>query len=246
MSTPFTGKTILITGAGSGIGRATSLKLHSLGATLALSDINSTSVSETLSLCPGNLGFSQACDVGNSAQVTSFIETTIKNLNRIDHVFNCAGINPTSYELQDAPDDYFDKLVATNLKGVYNVTRACIPFLGSGASIVNVSSILGMQPAAQMAIYCATKYAVVGFSKAMALELGPKGIRVNVVAPGYIDTPTNANVVAGEESVRRCESRIAMGRMGAADEVADVVAYLMGEGAGYVNGAVVEINGGLG
>lgn len=110
---------------------------------------------------------------------------------------------------------------------------------------MNVSSRCGLEATSGFAVYCASKYAVIGFSKCMALELGPKGIRTNVVAPGYIDTPTNASVVAGKESVARLEASVAMKRMGTPEEVADVVAFLMGSESTYMNGSVVEINGGL-
>ena len=120
-----------------------------------------------------------------------------------------------------------------------------MPHLSSGASFVNVSSVSGIHPQAGFAIYSATKYGVIGFSKCMALELGPKGIRVNIVAPGYIQTPSNAAVVAGEEAMKRSEQGTAMGRMGTAEEVADVVVFLFSDEARYMNGSVVEIDGGL-
>ncbi|GAB7352720.1 hypothetical protein MBLNU459_g3075t1 [Dothideomycetes sp. NU459] len=250
MPDTFKNKVILITGAGSGIGRATAVRLHSLGATVALTDINPSSLQSTVDMCKlasGDLhGRFDDFDIGDTAACDAFVAETARRLGRIDHVFNCAGINPTAYELQDAPDGYFDRLVSANLKGVYNMTRACIQHMRRGGSFVNVSSVLGLHPARHMAIYCATKYAVVGFSKAMALELGPKGVRVNVVAPGYIDTPTNASVVAGEQSVKDDEAKIAMGRLGTADEIANVVVFLMGDGASYTNGAVIEVNGGTG
>lgn len=160
-------------------------------------------------------------------------------------VFNCAGINPTSIPLEDTPDEYWDKLVNVNLKGVFNVTRAAIPHLKSGASFVNVSSISGIRGSAMQAVYCTTKFGLIGFSKSMALELGPKGIRVNCVAPGYIDTPTNAGIVKGGEAVERMRYGNALERLGTPEEVADVVAFLFGEGARYVNGSVVEIDGAI-
>lgn len=123
---------------------------------------------------------------------------------RLDHLFNCAGINPTSIPLEETTDEYWDKLVSVNLKGVFNVTRAAIPHLKKGASIVNVSSISGIRPSAQQSVYCTTKYGLIGFSKCVALELGPRGIRTNVVAPGYIDTPTNAGIVKGGEVSYLC------------------------------------------
>ena len=128
---------------------------------------------------------------------------------------------------------------------MFNITRAVIPHLKSGSSFVNVSSISGLSGSAGHAVYCASKFGVIGFSKCTALELGPKGIRVNIVAPGYIDTPTNSSVVKGKESVERSARSVSMGRLGMAEEVADVVAFLFGEEARYMNGSVVEITGGI-
>lgn len=248
MTQPFKDQVIFITGAGSGIGRATSIKLATLGATLYLTDINSSSLQQTRVLCPPtppSVHSRDILDVSDSTACTSCIESCIEVYGKLNHIFNCAGVNPTPYALEETTDAYYDKLMNTNLKGTYAVTRAAIPYLAPGASIVNVSSICGVSPTANIAIYCATKYGVIGFSKAMALELGKKGVRVNVIAPGFIDTPTNASVVAGVESVKRIEGRISLGRMGLPEECADVVAFLMGEGASYVNGSVFEINGGL-
>ncbi|KAI5917268.1 hypothetical protein F4810DRAFT_697115 [Camillea tinctor] len=142
-------------------------------------------------------------------------------------------------------EEYFDNLVGVNLKGIYNVTKATMPHITTpGGSYVNVSSISGWNPSAGTAIYCATKFGVIGFSKCMALELGPRGVRVNIVAPGYIDTPTNAGVMKGNpEAIRQMEQGNALGRMGKPDDIADVVSFLMSDGARYMNGSVVEIDG---
>ncbi|KAF2091411.1 3-oxoacyl-reductase [Saccharata proteae CBS 121410] len=243
----FAGKVVLITGAGSGIGRATALKLSSLGAKTALLDINSGGISETARLCARDAHdtFVMALDVSSNESVKHCVERVHEYFGRIDHVFNCAGVNPTSYDLVDTTDEYWDKLVDTNLKGTYYVTRAAIPFLQAGASFVNVASIAGLHPTARQAIYCATKYGVIGFSKCMALELGPRGIRTNIVAPGYIDTPTNAGVVKGGEAVTRMEKGCSLERLGSPEEVADVVAFLFSDESRYMNGSVVEIDGGL-
>lgn len=125
------------------------------------------------------------------------------------------------------------------------MTRTVIPHLKPGSSIVNVSSIAGSRAMAGWAIYNASKFGVVGFSKSMALELGPKGIRVNVVAPGQIHTPTNIAVRKGPEAIERtAEAACAMGRFGTVEEVAAVVLFLMSDAASYVNGAVIDVDGG--
>ena len=185
-------------------------------------------------------------NVASKVDVEFGVAVVVSVFGRLDHVFNCAGINPTSYALTETTDEYWDKLVNVNLKGLYLVTRATMPHITSpGGSYVNVSSICGLYPQALQAIYCATKHGVIGFSKSMALELGPKGVRTNVVAPGYINTPTNSGVVEGGEGVTRMEEGNSLGRLGTPEEVADVVAFLMSEEAKYMNGSVVEIHGGL-
>ncbi|KAK5112839.1 hypothetical protein LTR85_011066 [Meristemomyces frigidus] len=229
MSYRFDGKVCLITGAASGIGRATAQKMAALGATLSLSDINRDGLAETNTSCGGDKHMTEIADVGSSQACNDLVSATVSRLGRLDFVFNCAGVNPTAYALTETTDAYYDKLMNTNLRGTYNMTRAAIPHLSKaegGAAIVNTSSMMGLTVAANYAIYCATKFAIVGFTKAMAMELGPKQIRVNAVAPGYIDTPTNAGVVAGPEAMAEQEKKIAIGRFGTAGEVADVVAFL--------------------
>lgn len=231
MATRFEGKVCLITGAASGIGRATAQKMNNLGAHLSLGDIDSSGLEESERLCAASRGRTvvSRADVSDTASCRKFIDDTIQAYGRLDYVFNCAGVNPTAYPLTETTDEYWDKLVDTNLKGTYAITRAAIPHLvesGPGSAIVNVSSIMGLTVAAEYAIYCATKFGIVGFTKAMAMEMGGKGVRVNAVCPGYIATPTNAGVLAGEKAVKEQEARVAMGRMGTPEEVADVVAFL--------------------
>ncbi|KAK5173330.1 uncharacterized protein LTR77_002011 [Saxophila tyrrhenica] len=197
------------------------------GAKLALGDIDKAGLDETAKLC-GTEPLVQIVDVASSEACSKFVDSTVESLGRIDFVFNCAGVNPTSLALTDTSDEYWDKLVNTNLKGTYSITRAAIPHLQPGASIVNVSSIMGLTAAKGFAIYNATKFGIIGFTKSMALELGSSQIRVNAIAPGYIDTPSNAGVVAGPEAVKKQEAQVSMGRMGTPAEVADVVAFLFG------------------
>ncbi|KIX06435.1 uncharacterized protein Z518_04411 [Rhinocladiella mackenziei CBS 650.93] len=242
-------KLVFITGAGSGIGRATAIKLSSLGAILYLTDISIEGLGATLLCCTPHDRHkhrTRCIDVSSDLDCELAIAEATVGFGRIDHVFNCAGINPTAYPLTETPVGYFERLLSVNVMGVYNITRLAIPHLPqhAGSSIVNVASISGLKPSKNVATYCATKYAVVGFSKSMALELGEKGVRVNVVAPGYIYTPTNGSVRRGEDAVKRAEKDVSMGRFGTAEEVADVVAFLMSEGARYMNGSVVQIDGG--
>lgn len=251
MSRSLKGKVVIITGAASGIGKATGINLAKLGASLALTDIAEVTYEIHVDSPDQSTDhpsvITAELDVSNEEQCKLVVSEVAQYFGRIDHVFNCAGINPTAYPILELPDGYFDKLVAVNLKGVYNMTKAALPYMKeqSGCCFVNVSSNLGQRPAKEMATYCATKYGLIGFSKSLALELGPKGIRVNIVAPGSIHTPTNADVVAGADSIKAGEARVSLGRLGQPEEIADVVVFLMSEEARYMNGSLVEINGGL-
>lgn len=249
MDSSLKGKVVLITGAASGIGRATAIKLSKVGANLSLTDVNEAGLSETAALTDKSSDIIVAqLDVSDAARCELVVQETVQYFKRLDHVFNCAGINPTAYPILDLPAGYFDKLVDVNLKGVHNMTIAALPHMGEhvGCSFVNVSSCLGLKPEKEMAAYCATKYAVIGYSKALSMELGAKGVRVNIIAPGYIDTPTNASVIKGEAAIAQSAKAAALGRLGKADEVADLVAFLMSHEARYMTGSVVPVDGGMG
>jgi NAD(P)-dependent dehydrogenase (short-subunit alcohol dehydrogenase family) len=218
--------------------------MSSLGASISLCDINLPALDAVASEL-STPSYTYQVDVGSTPQVQAFVAATVEKFGKIDYVFNCAGVNPTSIPLEDTSDEYWDKLVNTNLKGVFVTTRECVKHMKKGGSIVNVSSISGIRGSAMQSVYCTTKFGLIGMSKSLALELGPRGIRVNCVAPGYIDTPTNAGIVKGGEAVERMRLGNALERLGTPEEVADVVAFLFGEESRYVNGSVVEIDGGL-
>ncbi|KAK9769968.1 hypothetical protein SCAR479_13358 [Seiridium cardinale] len=245
MSGKFVGKVFIVTGAASGIGRATAIKLAAEGASLSLCDINEDAVSRVVKelATAGKHTYFQ-CDVGSSTRCEAAVRHTLSELGRIDFVFNCAGINPTALAITDTTDDYFDKLINTNLRGPYNITRSVVPHLKSGAAVVNVSSTAGLRATKGFSIYCATKFGLIGFTKAMALELGPKGIRVNAVAPGPIDTPTMAGNVAGGDANEKLVADIALGRLGQPEEVADAVIFLFSDESKFMNGSIVEVHGG--
>ncbi|KAJ8118785.1 hypothetical protein OPT61_g312 [Boeremia exigua] len=226
----FTDRVILITGAASGIGRATTLKLAAQGASVAICDVNTSMLADTESMLPKGTPFlSQKVDVSSEKDVISFIEAVVEKFGRLDHVFNCAGLNPTNIPFQDTSLAYFDMQMGVNVKGVFLVTRESLKHLKRGASIVTVSNT--------------TKHAVIGMMKSIALEYGPKGIRANCVAPGYIATPSNSGIVQGGEIVERWAKACALERWGTPEDVADVVVFLFSDEARYVSGAVYEVDG---
>jgi len=246
----FSGKVIVITGAGSGIGKATAIKLAQLGATLALGDINEEGLKSTIAECetpdtPSDHS-SWVVDVRLREACDQFIHNVTDRYGKIHHCFLNAGINPLRMETEHISDDYWDKLVDTNLKGVFNMTRAALPIMRAGSSFVNTSSLCGLYPTAGFAVYCATKYAIIGFSKSVALEVGERGIRVNVIAPGSVETPTNFSVQQGGDEISQIAKGVGLKRIGKPEEIADVVAFLFSDKSRYMNGSVVEIDGGIG
>lgn len=243
---------MVITGASSGIGRATAIRMAKGGANLALSDISVETLSTTLQDCIEvakefkTEHCAERLDVRSSEDVEKFVQNIVSKYGTISHVFNCAGINPTKLEIEHTSDDYWHRLIDTNLKSVFVMTRACVPHMQSGSSFVNVSSVCGLNPTEGIGVYCATKSAVISFSKCMALEIGSRGIRVNVICPGAIQTPTNNSVRLGPAKLRSVAETIGLRRLGTAEEVADVVAFLFSDESRYMNGSVVEIDGGMG
>ncbi|KAL4867279.1 hypothetical protein BDV12DRAFT_198360 [Aspergillus spectabilis] len=221
------GKVFIITGAASGIGRAVAQKLDTLGAILCLYDIQPPNLQETLHhLTSPALHSTYTCDVSSSEACTAVAAFVYEKHNRIDGLLNCAGINPSSLPLAETNDAYIAKIINTNLIGTIYMSRACFPFIPSGGVILNISSELGLRGAGGMSIYCAAKFGVVGFTKALALEVGEKGVRVNAVAPGPIDTPTMLGNVVGVDYNKRVAERIGLRRVGRPEEVASVVAFV--------------------
>ncbi|KAK5789498.1 hypothetical protein VI817_008621 [Penicillium citrinum] len=246
----FSGKIVLITGASSGIGKETAIKAAQAGATLALGDINVSALDEVLETCQDFQANARhlklALDVSRSNDCNNFVDKILHTFGQVDCVFNCAGINPSSVPVESVSDEYWDKLINTNLRGTFNITRACLPHMRSGSSLVNVSSVCGNNPVANFSVYCAAKYGVIGFSKSVAMEVGHRGIRVNVIAPGYTDTPTNVSVRAGAAAIQRTAESVGMKRMGNVDEIANVALFLFSDLSSYMNGAVVDVDGGIG
>ncbi|PSN73281.1 NAD(P)-binding protein [Corynespora cassiicola Philippines] len=250
MASKFQNQVVLVTGAASGIGRATTLKLASTGASLSLCDVNASALSGLeAEITDKSSVLFQKVDVSSESDVRSFVRATIEKFGRLDHIFNCAGINPTNIPFEETTLDYWDMQVGVNMKGVFLVTREGLPHMKRGSSIVTVASMSGTRGTAFQSIYryaslpYMTKHGVIGMMKSLALEIGPRGIRVNCVAPGYINTPTNSSIVKGGIIVEENSKACALERWGTPEEVADVVIFLFSNEARYVSGAVYEVDG---
>ncbi|XP_077555300.1 (3R)-3-hydroxyacyl-CoA dehydrogenase-like [Haemaphysalis longicornis] len=241
------GRLALVTGGGSGIGRAVCKALSSEGARVIAADKNKEGAAATINELTG-LQEHRAVevDVGNADSVSSLFAEIKKVYSApVSIVVNCAGIVRNSY-LIDMSEEVFDDVLKINLKGTYLVTQAAAREMVSSAvphgTIVNISSIVGKTGTASQCSYVASKAGVVGFTKSVALELAKHNIRCNAIMPGFIETPMVAAVP--ENVLAKFVPSIPMGRIGKPEELASAVLFLCSPGSSYVTGTVLEVTGG--
>ena len=236
------GQVAIVTGAGSGIGRATARRLSRDGYRVALAGRRETALQETAELMDAP-GLIVVCDVTDAAAVTAMVSTTAQTFGRIDVVVNNAGISRSGSFSNVTVDEWRD-VMASDVESMVLVTQAALPFLLEGrGSVVNVASVAGLGGDPGMSIYNAAKGAVVNLTRSLAVELAAKGVRVNAVAPSL--TATDATADIPEHDVAEFVRRIPMGRAADPAEVADVIAFLAGHDARFVTGVVVPVDGGL-
>jgi len=241
------GKVALVTGSARGIGKAIVEKFAAEGAIVAISDVaNEAAARETLSAIEssGGKGMVAMFDVGDSAQVETAIAAILAAQGRIDILVNNAGITRDGLLMRMSEED-FDAVLRTNLKGTFLLTKAVSRHMIKQRSgrIVNMSSVVGLMGNAGQSNYSAAKAGIAGFTKSMARELGSRGITVNAIAPGFIQTAMTAGL---PEAVQKAFlQQIPLGRFAAPEEVAELALYLASDAAGYVTGQIIGINGGL-
>lgn len=242
MSQELSTLTAVVTGGASGIGAAIAAKLQSMGAHVAVLDVNPNNLPE------GQLGF--ACDVSDDASVTAAIDGTVAAFGGVDIVINNAGIGAIG-SVEDNDDAEWARVWNINVVGMVRVSRAALPHLrkSSAASIVNISSIAATAGLPQRALYSATKGAVLSLTQAMAADHLREGIRVNAVNPGTADTPWVGRLLsaADDPAAERAalNSRQPHGRLVTADEVAGAVAYLASPLSGSTTGTSIAVDGGM-
>ncbi len=240
------GKVSIITGAGQGIGLATALKFAREGAIVIVADIRQAQVDAVVAACQAEGAQAQGfvMDVTNRDQVDAVVAQVKDRFGRIDVLVNNAGITQDA-RLQKMTQAQFDRVIDVNLRGVFHCSQAVADQMvaqGSGA-ILNASSVVGIYGNFGQTNYAATKFGVIGFTKTWSRELGPKGVRVNAVAPGFVKTPILDTIP--DNVMKEMEHRVPLRRLGLPEEVANVYAFLASEEASYVNGAVLEVCGGM-
>ena len=241
-------KVAIVTGAGSGIGKAVALLYATEGAKVVLSDIDEKGGNETVYQIKSQGGdaiFIKA-DTSNPDNQKSTVEMAVKKYGGLHIACNNAGIGGDLAPTGEYPIDGWDKIISVNLSGVFYGLRYQIPAMtntGGGGSIVNMSSILGMVGSKNVPGYVAAKHGVVGLTKAAALDYADKQIRVNAVGPGYIDTPLLSNSL-DQATIKSLAGLHPIGRLGTAEEVAELVLWLSSSKSSFVTGSFYTIDGG--
>ena len=241
------GRVAVVTGGGRGIGRAIAVRLASEGANIAISYHSNDSAAEETASLVRETGAECALfkgDVSSPDDVDALVKGVNEAFGRLDILVNNAGITRDNIMLR-MKEDEFDDVVRTNLKGTYLCTRAVLRGMvrARWGRIVSVSSVVGLVGNAGQANYAASKAGIIGLTKSLAREVAQRGITVNAVAPGYVETELTGGLP--DEVKQQIKAQIPQGRIGEPEDVAEVVAFLAGEGAGYVTGQTLAVDGGM-
>jgi NAD(P)-dependent dehydrogenase (short-subunit alcohol dehydrogenase family) len=245
-------KACIVTGAGSGIGRAIAVRFAEEGGKVLCVDRNADSALETRDLILATNGVAQACtaDVSDPAQVLAFVLSCAAEFGRVDVLVNNAGVNIPGL-LHEVTDEVIDKTLNVNVKGAIYASRAVLPFMleQAAGSIVNISSVNGLVSEPFLSVYSASKGAIVMLTKGVALDYAKKGIRCNAICPGWVDTPINyahAEMLGGLDKVyASMDSFQPIGRPGTPREIAHLALFLASDEASFITGSIITADGGM-
>lgn len=243
----FTDKIVLITGASRGIGRAIARQFALQGAHVAFTYLQSETSAQSLEIELGELGIQCKAYQSDAASFTAaddLVKNIINEFGRVDILVNNAGQTDDNL-LVRMSEAQWDKIIRINLKSVFAFTRAVIKhhMRANGGSIINLTSVIGLKGNAGQSNYAASKAGVIGFTKSIALEMAARNIRVNAVAPGFIETEMTSKV--SPDLKEKYRQLIPMKRMGNADEVANLCLFLASEKSSYITGQVIQVDGGM-
>jgi len=250
MSGAFEGKVALVTGASSGIGKATAEAFAREGARVVVSDVEVTAGRELVAAIEATGGTATfvECDVSSAAEVENMVSHVRSAYGRLDCAFNNAGIEGDMANTVDCSEENWDRTLAVNLKGVWLCMKHEIPVMleDAGGAIVNCASVAGLVGFRNLPAYCASKGGIVELTRATALEYADQGIRVDAICPGVIRTPMVERVTAGDPEIEAEFTALEpLGRMGTPEEIADAVLWLCSDGASFVTGHALVADGGL-
>jgi 3-oxoacyl-[acyl-carrier protein] reductase len=238
------GKTALITGAARGIGKAIALKFAQEGANIAFTDLAVNEETEQEIAALGVKAKSYASNAADFAQTEEVVKQVKEEFGSIDILVNNAGITKDGLMLR-MTEQQWDAVIAVNLKSAFNFIHACVPVMmrQRGGSIINMASVVGVHGNAGQANYAASKAGLIALAKSIAQEMGPKGIRANAIAPGFIETAMTAQL--SDEIREQWKLKIPLRRGGQVEDIANVATFLASDMSSYVSGQVIQVDGGM-